>query len=131
MLKFGMLAMAGAMGYALAASQSGGAAEAPVYSAEIAASAPAPVSIQDSAGGAAFGEAVGGVTDRAFVYGPPNWSFSVVRSSGTFLDCGDAIEAAALDQYGQATLPMDCGVTLTETVSIPQVGAKARLTIHY
>ncbi|GAB4519589.1 MAG: hypothetical protein Tsb0010_03890 [Parvularculaceae bacterium] len=129
MLKFGMLAMAGAMGYVLAASQTGGAAEAPVYSAEIA--APAPVSFQDSAGGAAFGEPIGGVTDRAFVYGPPNWSFSVVRSSGAFLDCGDAIEAAALDRFGQATLPMDCGVTLTETVSIPQVGAKARLTIHY
>jgi len=94
------------------------------------AAAPAAAS-EPQAGGLAYGQAFSGVTDRVYAYGPPNWAFVSDRSSGAFLNCGDGARAAAHDAHGQSTLDVACGVTLSETVSIPQVGPKARLTIHY
>ncbi|MEL7029053.1 MAG: hypothetical protein AAGL49_07525 [Pseudomonadota bacterium] len=83
------------------------------------------------AGGLAYGECFSGVTDRVYAYGPPNWSFVAGRSAGAFLDCGEGRAADTHDDFGQTTLELVCGVTLSETVSIPQVGPKARIVIHY
>ncbi|MEM1104727.1 MAG: hypothetical protein AAGH48_11555 [Pseudomonadota bacterium] len=83
------------------------------------------------AGGIAYGAAYNGVTDRVYAMGPPNWSYVVRRRPGSFLDCGRGSETKAHDAYGQSTLSVSCGVTLTETLAIPQVGPKARIAIHY
>ena len=83
------------------------------------------------AGGLALGEAYAGVTDQAFAYGPPGYAYIVTRSPGAFLDCGNSQDARAHDALGQSALDLACGVTLTETVSVPQVGVKARLVVHY
>lgn len=82
-------------------------------------------------GGVALGDSYGGVTDRAYVLGPPNWAFTTTRASGAFLDCGAGEDLSSLDENGQKTLRLDCGVTLTETVSVPRVGARARLIVHF
>ncbi|MEM8986592.1 MAG: hypothetical protein AAGC95_07700 [Pseudomonadota bacterium] len=83
------------------------------------------------AGGLALGETFGGVTDRAYAMGPPNFAYVVKRSPGAFLDCGAAMEMEAHNDAGLSDVALDCGVTLSETVSVPRVGAKASLTIHY
>jgi len=84
-----------------------------------------------SAGGVAIGDSQGGVTDRAYVTAPPNWAYVVAREAGSFLDCGEGMDAHSTDEDGRDLAPLQCGVTLTETVVIPAAAASARLTIHY
>ncbi len=94
-----------------------------------AASAQAPDSL--AAGGAAIGDSQGGITDRAYVAAPPNWSYVIEKEAGSFLDCGEGLEARRTDQDGRDMAELTCGVTLTETVVIPAASASARLIIHY
>ena len=84
-----------------------------------------------SAGGVALGDSAGGVTDRAYVVAPPNWTFVVEREAGSFLDCGEGMDARIADGDGRNLTPLRCGVTLTETVVIPAASASARLIVHY
>ncbi len=84
-----------------------------------------------SAGSLALGEASGGVTDRAYISAPPNWLFSIEREPGSFLDCGEGMDSRATDGDGRRMEPLNCGVTLTETIAIPAASASARLVIHH
>ena len=82
-------------------------------------------------GGVALGAAYAGLIDRAYVYGPPDQPYVVARAPGSFLDCGAGSAFRRNDELGQSELPLYCGVTLSETVSVPQVGEKARLIVFY
>jgi hypothetical protein len=84
-----------------------------------------------SAGGVALGDSEGGVTDRAYVTAPPHYAFVVERESGSFLDCGEGMDARATDSDGRDLAGLRCGVTLTETVVIPAASKSARLVVHY
>ena len=84
-----------------------------------------------SAGGVALGDSQGGVTDRAYVTAPPDWLYVVERESGSFLDCGQGMDARKTDRDGRDLATLNCGVTLTETVVIPAAAASARIIIHY
>jgi len=95
--------------------------------------APALAQSSDSstAGGVAVGESQGGVTDRAYVIAPPNYAYVVERKAGSFLDCGDGMDAQATDKNGRDLAPLQCGVTLTETIVIPAAAASARVVVHF
>ncbi|HRX38977.1 MAG: hypothetical protein KDA48_05515 [Amphiplicatus sp.] len=84
-----------------------------------------------TAGGVAAGESQGGVTDRAFISAPPNWSYVVEREPGSFLDCGEGMDARMTDEDGRDLAALRCGVTLTETIAIPAAAQSARIIIHY
>lgn len=84
-----------------------------------------------TAGGVALGDSRGGVTDRAYVIAPPDWAYVVEKEPGSFLDCGEGMEARATDADGRDLAGLRCGVTLTETVVIPTAAASARIIIHY
>lgn len=84
-----------------------------------------------SAGGVALGEARGGVTDGAFVTAPPDYAYVVEREAGSFLDCGDGMDARATDADGRDLAALNCGVTLTETLAIPAAARSARIIVHY
>jgi hypothetical protein len=84
-----------------------------------------------TAGGVALGDSQGGITDRAYVTGPPYWSYVVEREAGSFLDCGEGMDQRATDQHGRDLAGLRCGVTLTETIAIPAAAESARIVIHY
>jgi hypothetical protein len=84
-----------------------------------------------SAGGVALGDSQGGVTDRAYVSAPPNWSFVVEREPGSFLDCGTGMDARIADENGRDMAGLRCGVTLTETLAIPAAAESARIIVHF
>ena len=84
-----------------------------------------------SSGGIALGESRGGVTDRAYVTAPPNWAFVLEREAGSFLDCGEGMDARVTDDAGRDLAGLRCDVTLTETVVIPAASQSARIIIHY
>jgi len=84
-----------------------------------------------SAGGVAFAEPSGGVTDTVYVVAPPNYAYVIARAPGSFLDCGTGAERRATDADGRDAAALFCGVSLTETVATPDVGAPARLFVHY
>lgn len=86
---------------------------------------------ESTAGGLAVGESQGGVTDRAFVTAPPNWSYVVEREPGSFLDCGMGMDARVTDEDGRDLAALRCGVTLTETIAIPAAAESARIIVHY
>ncbi|MFQ5563176.1 MAG: hypothetical protein ACE5FO_06375 [Parvularculaceae bacterium] len=83
------------------------------------------------AGGVALGDSQGGVTDRAYVIAPPNWTYVVEKEPGSFLDCGTGMDNRTTDSDGRDLAGLRCGVTLTETVVIPAAAASARIVIHY
>ena len=84
-----------------------------------------------TAGSLALGESRGGVTDRAYIAAPPNWSFVVEREPGSFLDCGEGMSARATDEDGRDLATLSCGVTLTETIAIPAAAESARIIVHF
>jgi len=84
-----------------------------------------------SAGGVAVGDSKDGVTDRAYVTAPPNWSYVVETEPGSFLDCGEGMDRRQTDADGRDLASLRCGVTLTETLVIPAASASARIIIHY
>lgn len=84
-----------------------------------------------SAGSIAVGDSQGGVTDRAYISAPPNWSFVVEREPGSFLDCGEGMDARQTDADGRDLAALSCGVTLTETMVIPAAAQSARIIVHY
>ncbi|MEO0880286.1 MAG: hypothetical protein AAFY22_11320, partial [Pseudomonadota bacterium] len=84
-----------------------------------------------SAGSLSFGESVGGVTDHANIVAPPDWAYVVEREAGSFLDCGDGMDAGGADSDGRSRAPLDCGVTLTETLIIPAAAKSARIIVHF
>ena len=84
-----------------------------------------------AAGGLAAADPVSGITDAVFLFGPPDYAYVVQKTPGAFLDCGDGARASAHDADGQSALDLTCGVTVTETVSVPQFGAKARVIVYY
>lgn len=84
-----------------------------------------------TAGGVAIGESQGGITDRAYVTAPPNWSYVVEREPGSFLDCGEGMDARATDESGRDLATLRCGVTLTETMVIPTAAASAKIVVHF
>lgn len=86
---------------------------------------------QGVAGGVALGDSEGGVTDRAYVTAPPHFLYVVEREPGSFLDCGEGMDARATDADGRDLAGLSCGVTLTETVVIPAAAASARIIVHY
>ncbi len=83
------------------------------------------------AGVVALGESSGGITDRAYVAAPPNWAYVLEREAGSFLDCGEGTDALATDADGRGLAPLQCGVTLTETIFIPAAAASARIIVHF
>jgi hypothetical protein len=83
------------------------------------------------AGSLALGDSQGGVTDRAYISAPPNWSYVVEREPGSFLDCGAGMDARQTDSDGRDLAGLNCGVTLTETIVIPAVARSARIIVHY
>lgn len=93
--------------------------------------APAFAQTAGSAGGVAIGESQGGITDRAYVTAPPNWSYIVEREPGSFLDCGAGLDARSTDANGRDLAALRCGVTLTETMIIPTAAASARIVVHF
>jgi len=74
-----------------------------------------------SLGQLVIGEGAGGITDRAVVDIEP----------GSFLNCGERVEARMTDGDGRDEALITCGVTLTETVVIPAASTSATITIHY
>jgi hypothetical protein len=84
-----------------------------------------------SAGSVAIGESQGGITDRAYVSAPPDWSYVVEREPGSFLDCGEGMDASSTDRDGRDLAALRCGVTLTETMVIPTAAASARIVVHF
>jgi hypothetical protein len=84
-----------------------------------------------SAGGVALGDSQGGITDRAFVSAPPNWSYVIEREPGSFLDCGEGMDARVADADGRDIASLTCGVTLTETIVIPAAAESARVIVHF
>ncbi len=85
----------------------------------------------ETAGGVVLGEAKAGVTDTVYVLAPPDYAYVMTRAAGSFLDCGEGANLRAVDGDGRDAAALLCGVTLTETVATPDVGASARLIIHY
>lgn len=81
--------------------------------------------------GLALGDSHGGVTDRAFISAPPNWSYVVEREPGSFLDCGEGMDARQTDSDGRDLATLSCGVTLTETMVIPAAAESARIIVHF
>ncbi len=90
-----------------------------------------PAQAASSAGGLALGEPQAGITDRAYVTAPPGWLYVVERESGSFLDCGEGMDARTTDQHGRDLAALRCGVTLTETIVIPAAATSARIVIHF
>jgi len=84
-----------------------------------------------SLGQLVIGEGAGGITDRAYVIAPPNWYYVVDIEPGSFLNCGERVEARMTDGDGRDEALITCGVTLTETVVIPAASTSATITIHY
>ncbi|MEE2690972.1 MAG: hypothetical protein VX640_05445 [Pseudomonadota bacterium] len=84
-----------------------------------------------SAGGVALGDSEGGVTDRAYISAPPNYLYIVEKEPGSFLDCGEGMDARLTDDAGRDLAGLSCGVTLTETMVIPAAAESARIIIHY
>ncbi|MEL7490019.1 MAG: hypothetical protein AAGJ73_04815 [Pseudomonadota bacterium] len=82
-------------------------------------------------GGVSVGDSQGGVTDRAYVMAPPNYAYVVERESGSFLDCGEGMDARQTNADGRALAPLQCGVTLTETIFIPTAAASAKIIVHF
>ena len=90
-----------------------------------------PAAAGQSAGGVALGDSQGGITDRAFVSAPPNWSFVIEREPGSFLDCGEGMDARIADEDGRDMATLACGVTLIETIVIPTAAESARVIVHF
>ena len=86
---------------------------------------------QTQMGAVAPGDSKAGITDRAFVVAPPNWSYAVERQRGSFLDCGEGMNISQSDKNGRGLTPLKCGVTLTETVVIPAAAESARIIVHF
>ncbi len=86
---------------------------------------------EPSAATVALGDSQGGITDRAFVSAPPNWSFVIEREPGSFLDCGEGMDARIADKDGRDVATLACGVTLTETIVIPAAAESARVIVHF
>lgn len=86
---------------------------------------------ETTAGSLALGDSQGGVTDRAYISAPPNWSFVIEREPGSFLDCGRGMDAEITDRDGRDLASLSCGVTLTETIVIPAAAQSARIIVHY
>ena len=78
-----------------------------------------------------IGERSAGITDRAYVMGPPDTLYVAEISPGSFLNCGERREARRTDADGRDLAEMTCGVTLTETVVIPAASTSASFTVHY
>ena len=87
-----------------------------------------------AAGGAAsvaVGDGAAGVTDRAWVSAPPHYGYIVEKERGSFLDCGEGQEERKADADGRDMTPLRCGVTLTETITIPAAASSARIIVHF
>ncbi|WDI30216.1 hypothetical protein PUV54_09610 [Hyphococcus flavus] len=84
-----------------------------------------------SAGGISIGDGAGGITDRAYVAAPPNYTYVIEKEQGSFLDCGAGQEERVTDEDGRDVAFLRCGVTLTETIVIPAAATSAKITIHY
>jgi len=82
-------------------------------------------------GAIAPGDSKAGITDRAFIVAPPNWSYAVERQRGSFLDCGEGMDMSQSDENGRGLTPLKCGVTLTETVVVPAASTSARIIVHF
>ncbi len=83
------------------------------------------------AGAVAIGESSGGITDRAYIAAPPRWAYVLEREAGSFLDCGEGMDALATGPDGRDLAPLRCGVTLTETIFIPAAASSARIIVHF
>ncbi|MEO1311440.1 MAG: hypothetical protein AAFV51_10805 [Pseudomonadota bacterium] len=97
----------------------------------LAAAVPGRAAAGESVGGVILGEAKAGITDAVYVLAPPDYAYVMTRSAGSFLDCGEGASLRAVDADGRDAADLLCGVTLTETVATPKVGASARLYVHY
>src|SRR5262245_50681600 len=86
---------------------------------------------QGTAAGVALGGSQGGVTDRAYLSTPPNYSFVVGREPGSFIDCGAGMDVRIADEDGRDMASLNCGVTLTETLAIPAAAESARVIVHF
>ena len=84
-----------------------------------------------AAGGVTLGDPSDGVADRAYVTAPPNYRYVVMKSPGSFVDCGASVEVRTVDAAGRDLAGLSCAVTLTETIVIPAAAQSARLIVHY
>lgn len=90
-----------------------------------------PAAAGQAAASLALGDSLGGVTDRAYISAPPNWTYVIEREPGSFLDCGEGMDVRQTDADGRDLAGLSCGVTLTETIVIPAAARSARIIVHY
>lgn len=89
------------------------------------------IAAANTAGSIMAGTSHGGVISQLYVTAPPGWSYQVERVPGSFVDCGQGIDARTTDHNGRDSAPLVCGVTITETLVIPAASTSARLVVHY
>ncbi len=77
------------------------------------------------------GENLGGITDRGFVGAPPDSFYVLDLQAGHFLDCGTGMVVRQTNGQGQDMVPLVCGVTMPETLSLPNIGEPAILIVHF
>jgi hypothetical protein len=77
------------------------------------------------------GENLGGITDRGFVGAPPDSFYVLDLQAGHFLDCGTGMVVRQTNGQGQDMVPLVCGVTMPETLSLPDIGEPAALIVHF
>ncbi len=82
-------------------------------------------------GGVFPGENLGGITDRGFVGAPPDSFYVLDLQAGHFLDCGTGMVVRRTNGQGQDMVPLVCGVTMPETLSLPNIGEPATLIVHF
>ncbi|MEE9328662.1 MAG: hypothetical protein V3V30_00880 [Parvularculaceae bacterium] len=86
---------------------------------------------ENTAGGVVMGDNLGGIIDRVWVTAPPNTSYILELTSGTFLDCGAGQLSRTVDRSGRDEALLHCGVSVTEIIVLPDIGRPAMLTVHY
>ena len=91
----------------------------------------APPGEADGFGAVQQGENIGGMADEVHVIAPPHWLVVMEVKPGSFLDCGKGMKLLTTDRDGRTTEPLECGVTLTETLVIPAASKPAEVIIHY
>ncbi len=84
-----------------------------------------------TAGGVMMGENLGGYTDRVWVLAPPGTPYVMELKAGNFLDCGGGQVRRTVDASGRDEAPLQCGVSITEIIHLPNIGSPARVIIHY
>ncbi len=82
-------------------------------------------------GGVFPGANLGGITDRGFVGAPPDSFYVLDLQAGHFLDCGTGMVVRQTNGQGQDMVPLVCGVTMPETLSLPNIGEPATLIVHF